>query len=360
MTEQIRINWYRSPVDKAVMSGLMRKRDGRALLQVVPQLALFALTGTLAYLAFLHVHRSNWPSALPVLLLALFVHGTLGAFTGGIACHELIHKTPFRTQALNDFFLKVYAFLSWFDPVGYRVSHVKHHQSTVHADHDGEVVLPQGLSWHGAKFWLMELTVNPAKLYLLVRNCVAAMQGKVTSADAFFTADWLHKIIPADNAELRREHRHWARVLFFGHLLLATLFVATGHWFLIIIVTFGCQYCDWLQLICAAPQHIGLASNVADFRLCTRTYTCGWFPAFLYWNMQYHTEHHMFPSVPFYNLPKLRRAIEDDLPPAPHGLWATWQHILPIMKKQRKDPRYVFIPRLPETIPSSTPALDVP
>ena len=77
----------------------------------------------------------------------------------------------------------------------------------------------------------MEFTVNPVKVYLLVRNCVAAAQGKVTSADAFFNAAWLHRIIPAENPELRREHRNWARVLLCGHLLLAALFVATGHCF---------------------------------------------------------------------------------------------------------------------------------
>jgi fatty acid desaturase len=63
--------------------------------------------------------------------------------------------------------------------------------------------------------------------------------------------------------------------------------------------------------------------------------------------MQYHMEHHMYPAVPFYNLPRLRRAMEDDLPPATHGLWATWREILPIMKRQRIDKNYVFVPRLP-------------
>src|SRR5579863_2611769 len=184
MTEQIKINWYRSPVDRAVMSDLMRKSNGRGLAQVLPQLLLYAATGTLAYLAYLNVHRTNWPWAVPLLALALFVHGTLASFMDGIACHELCHKTPFRTMALNALFLRIYAFLSWFDPVGYRVSHVKHHQVTVHTDHDGEVVLPQGLSWHGAGFILMELTINPKKLYLLIHNCVAAALGRVTSRDA--------------------------------------------------------------------------------------------------------------------------------------------------------------------------------
>jgi fatty acid desaturase len=155
------------------------------------------------------------------------------------------------------------------------------------------------------------------------------------------------RILPESNAELRREHRSWARKLVLGQLAMAVVFAATGHWFLIIVVNLGCHYCDWLQLLCAAPQHVGLSPNVSDFRLCTRTFTCTWFPAFLYWNMQYHLEHHMFPAVPFYNLPRLRQAIEHDLPPAPHGLWATWKEILPIMQRQRADQTYVFVPRLP-------------
>jgi fatty acid desaturase len=346
MTEKIKINWYRCKVEKAVMSRLMRKSDLRAWAQVVPQLLLFALTATVAYLAFLNVHVGNWRSSLPVLLLALFVHGTLSRFFFGIAGHELAHKTPFRTQNLNDFFLRIYSFFSWFDYVGYRVSHVRHHQVTVHTDEDGEVVLPQGLDWHGIKFILMELTFNPAKVFGVIRSMVFAAWGDV-SQDGFFKGEWLEKVLPESNEAVRREHRIWARIVVVGQLAMAAIFIGTGHWFLIIVVNLGCHYCDWLQLLCAAPQHLGMSSNVSDFRLCTRTYTCSWFPAFLYWNMQYHVEHHMFPAVPFYNLPSLRKAIQHDLPPATHGLWATWKEILPIMKRQREDRSYVFVPRLP-------------
>jgi fatty acid desaturase len=209
------------------------------------------------------------------------------------------------------------------------------------------VVLPQGLTWHGLKFVVTELTFSPSRIYWMIRNQIAAARGDVTCHDEFFRAAWLRRIIPESNRELRREHRNWARTVLWGHLGLAVLFVATGHWFLVIIVTFGCQYCNWLKMLCAAPQHIGLSPNVSDFRLCTRTYTCSWFPGFLYWNMQYHLEHHMFPAVPFYNLPRLREAIAYDLPPAPHGLWATWRELLPIMRRQRMDRDYVFVPQLP-------------
>lgn len=346
MNEQIKINWYRCAIDRAVLSELMRRKDARAFAQAVGHLLLYAATGTAAYLAFGAIHRSTWPWAVPLLLLALFAHGTVGSFLGGVAGHELCHKTPFSNPSWNAFFLRIYSFLGWFDPVGYRASHIRHHQATVYADHDGEVVLPQGLDWHGVRFIVGCLTFKPRLLVRNLRFWIRAARGRL-DRDGFFKSEWLRRVVPESNLEQRRDLVRWARVVLLGHLALAALFLATGHWILIIIVNLGPWYCDWLTTLCGAPQHVGLSPNVPDFRLNTRTYTCGFLPAFLYWNMQYHVEHHMFPAVPFYNLGRLRKAIAHDLPPAPHGLWATWRELLPIMRRQREDPAYVFVPVLP-------------
>ena len=80
MTEQIKINWYRCKVDKTVMSQLMKKSDARGFLQAILPLVIWAATGTLAWYAYRNVHADNWPWALPLLLLALFVHGTNASF----------------------------------------------------------------------------------------------------------------------------------------------------------------------------------------------------------------------------------------------------------------------------------------
>jgi hypothetical protein len=53
MNENIRINWDRCKVDKAVVSELRRKSDARGFAHIIPQLLLFAGTGSLANLAFL-------------------------------------------------------------------------------------------------------------------------------------------------------------------------------------------------------------------------------------------------------------------------------------------------------------------
>ncbi len=71
--------------------------------------------------------------------------------------------------------------------------------------------------------------------------------------------------------------------------------------------------------------------------------------SFLYANMNYHIEHHMFPMVPGYNLPKLHELIKDQCPPAYPGLWATYREIIPALIRQRQDPSWAVQRPLPET-----------
>lgn len=366
LQKEIKITWYRSPIDKATMSRLMKKSDARGLVHAGLHLALFAATATLAYLAFRNVTWANWIWSVPLLLLAVFTHGTFTHFMGGVAVHELCHKTAFRTQALNDFFLHVFSFLSWFDPVGYRLSHVKHHQVTVHRDLDGEVILPQKLDWSALDegevtlpplndrrfacflLWQFLPLPDPVALWHRFSRWITYARGDLKGVGMWAGgAAWTRQILPEEKPEPRRRHRDWARIVVLGHLLLATAFILSGHWFLIVLITCAGTYAGWLCSLCALPQHLGMGPDVPDFRLCCRTYTCNRFLGFLYWNMQYHVEHHMFPAVPFYNLPALREAIAHDLPPAPHGLLATWREIVPVLIKQRDNPAHHFVPELP-------------
>lgn len=337
-----KINWYRCRVDPQLMRELMQTSDWQGFRQALGHLGLFALTGTSAYLAYRHINAGNWPWMVPVLLVALFAHGTVGTFFGGTACHELAHKTPFRSKGWNEFFLRIFAFLAWWDQVWFRPSHIRHHQLTVHKDYDGEVVLPQQFGLKDWKFYLSLFAFNPWEMWAVLKAYANRAAGRLDN-------DWYAFVLPEANVELRRRHQRWAQITLFGHLALAITFAATGHWFLIVLVNLGCRSCAWLTFACGMPQHFGLSPNVPDFRLCCRTFTCGRLTGFLYWNMQYHIEHHMFPAVPFFNLPRLRRAIEHDLPPARHGLIDLWREILTIRRRQVEDPTYCFVPALPST-----------
>ena len=63
--------------------------------------------------------------------------------------------------------------------------------------------------------------------------------------------------------------------------------------------------------------------------------------------MNYHIEHHMYAAVPCYNLGRLHKAIEYDLPESPKGLFAVWKKIVEILKIQKADPEYHYVPDLP-------------
>jgi|TARA_Y100000310_G_C20664445_1_gene806662 fatty acid desaturase len=334
------ISWYRSPIDKELLAELMQRNDLRAWVQTISHLGLFFLTGVLTYFAFLNIDTGNWYWSILLLLVALFIHGTIGPFMGLIAVHELQHRTVFTSKALNTFFEKLYAFISWSDYLWYRASHIKHHQATCQDRYDGEVQLPVKFSLRRWSFWVGMLAWNPLatwrRLKLVWRH-----------ANGYIEGSWYSHVLPESNPGLRSRHRNWARTLLIGHALLAMTFILSGHWFLIVVYTFGTFYCGWLGFLCGIPQHFGLNENVADFRLNTRTFTCSWLPAFYYWNMQYHLEHHMFPGVPFYNLPRLRKAIEHDLPPVTHGLMSTWRELLQHRQKLRTDPDYRIVPELP-------------
>ena len=348
-SDDFKISWYRSPIDPGLLSELMQRNDFRGWLQTLSHLGYFFLTGGLAYFAFQNIALSNWYWTLPLLLLALFVHGTMGPFMGLIAVHELMHRTVFKSKQLNAFFERIYAFISWSDYLWYRGSHPPHHGATCHEAYDGEVPLAllAQTRIERKKNWFRLLIFNPTatwqKLKLVWRHANGHVHGR-----------WYNHVLPKTDPDVRRRHRNWARILLTGHGILAATFIVTGHWFLIVVFTFGTFYCGWLGFLCGIPQHFGLNSDVPDFRYNTRTFTCSWLPAFYYWNMQYHLEHHMFPAVPFYNLPKLRAAIAHDLPPANHGLVATWRELFEIRRRVRENPDYRFVPDVPLARESNT------
>ncbi len=68
---------------------------------------------------------------------------------------------------------------------------------------------------------------------------------------------------------------------------------------------------------------------------------------YLYWNMNYHTEHHMYAAVPFFNLPKLRAAIERDCPPAHASFGACLSKLYDIKAEQESNSGYIWTPSFP-------------
>ena len=69
---------------------------------------------------------------------------------------------------------------------------------------------------------------------------------------------------------------------------------------------------------------------------------------FLYWRMNWHSEHHMYAGVPCYNLKKLSRVIAHDMP-EPRTLRSAWREMGETWRRQETDPAYQFDTPLPAT-----------
>ena len=96
-----------------------------------------------------------------------------------------------------------------------------------------------------------------------------------------------------------------------------------------------------------ATQHFGMAQNIRDHRHTTRTMMVSPLLQLLYWNMNYHIEHHMFPQVPFHALPKLHRAIKDQCPLPTRGVLRAMREIATTINHQRTNPSYTTPRQLP-------------
>jgi fatty acid desaturase len=107
-------------------------------------------------------------------------------------------------------------------------------------------------------------------------------------------------------------------------------------------------YGTWQMNMTGALQHLGMANNVTDHRLNTRTVMMGPINRFLYLNMNYHVEHHMFTMIPYYKFPAIRELIKQDLPEAELGIFAAYKRLLPLLWEQLADNKAVIVYDLPK------------
>ena len=107
-------------------------------------------------------------------------------------------------------------------------------------------------------------------------------------------------------------------------------------------------YGAWHRVMTGVLQHLGMAENVTDHRLNTRTVLMNPISRFIYLNMNYHVEHHMFTMVPYYRLPELHELLKHDLPAPEPSLFAAFKRLVPVMLKQLRYKDAVIVPDLPK------------
>ncbi len=338
--ENLQLHWYRCPIEPGALRELTGRSDLQGFLQTLGHLLLLAVTGALTWLFFDH---RIWVG----FAVALFVHGTIDSFLAS-GTHELSHGTVFKTKWLNTFFLYFLGLLSWFNPRDFKLSHTYHHLYTLHPRGDREVVLPTKPSLHPLHL-LQLLTLNVVGgrkepySFPIAQNVWGTVKLAFTGKQS---KEWLTAVYMGHEEELRKA-ANWARIMLLFHAAVIAISVVFGLWPLALVVTFAPFIANWWRYIVFVPMHTGLKDNVEDFRLCVRSMTLDPLSHFVYWRMNWHTEHHMFAAVPCYSLRKLHRTVASDMP-QPRTLFGAWREMRQIWKKQKADQRYQFDTPLPQ------------
>ena len=333
--------WYRSKMDPDRFRRFSKRNNYKGFFQAGGHLGLFCITGLSVYL--------SWSNSYWILFVfAVFIHGTISSFFKGTAVHELGHGTVFETKWLNKFFLYLFSLISWWNPFDYAASHTYHHRYTLHPEGDREVLLPIHPNV-GATFLLQMFTFNlitqPGRtfgkggLLSAIWLTILAAFGKNGSSD-IPANEWL-EAIHSDQSEQKFASIRWSQIQLGFHIFVLILAVSTGLWVLPFIITIPSYTANWLSYFLGLTQHCGLRQNTTDFRKNTRSIRLPKFLEYLYWHMNWHTEHHMYAGVPCYNLRNLADEIKKDMP-EPKSLFEAWKEMLDTWQIQKKKPGLRF------------------
>lgn len=206
--------------------------------------------------------------------------------------HECTHRTPFAAPALNDWVGRACGVVLLLPFEWFRYFHLAHHRWTNIPGRDPEL---DGGKPETRGQWLWHVSGLPYWLGM----------GRVTLALAFGrgAADYLPKpALPRIRAEAR-----WMLAVY--GLALASLLVSPALiWLWLVPVLLGQPV---LRLYLLAEH--GDCPRVANMFENTRTTFTTAVVRFLAWNMPFHTEHHVYPAVPFHHLPALHDLMQAEL-----------------------------------------------
>jgi MocE subfamily Rieske [2Fe-2S] domain protein len=316
--------WYQCAVPRGTMRTLLERRDGPAIRNTLLWFCLILSTGVGTYLL--------WPSWLAVIPYA--VYSVLYASTSDSRWHETGHGTAFKTDWMNNALYEIASFMVMRESTVWRWSHTRHHSDTIIVGRDPEIAVPRPPDIRAIMLSMFNLSVYPKYFRHIVLHSI----GRVTAEEkTFLPASEYPKVF------LR------ARIYLMVYAAVIALSIYTHSILPLMFVGMTNLFGTWLLVVYGLTQHAGLAENVLDHRLNCRTVYMNPVNRFLYWNMNYHVEHHMFPLVPFHALPKLHEAVKEDCPVPYPSLFAAWREILPAILRQREDPAHHIKRQLPKS-----------
>jgi fatty acid desaturase len=315
-------DWFRSDVPRRRMKELMRRSDAPALRDT----ALWLGTAVASAAAGIVLWGTWW--AVP----CFAVYGVLYGSASDSRWHEAGHGTAFKTRWLDQAVYQIASFCMMRNPTVWRWQHTRHHTDTLIVGRDPEIAAMRPARLARILLNLFGIAAVPAALLGMAKHSL----GRLTAdEDTFIPASERPKVFRTARISL---------AVYAGTVAAA---VASGSWLPLVLIGGPRCYGAFMLSVYAFTQHAGLGENVLDHRLNTRTVRMNRVNRFLYWNMNYHIEHHMFPMVPYHQLPALHEEIKHDLPAPYPSIWAAYKEIVPAVLRQLRDQTYFIKRELP-------------
>ena len=316
--------WYTSPIPRQRLKELMKRKDGPAIRDTIIWFVGLSVLGYLAYLSW-----GTW-WALP----AFLAYGILYASPADSRWHECGHGTAFKTPWMNEVVYQIASFMFLRSATPFRWSHTRHHTDTIIVGRDPEIVAERPPIWRVIMMEIFHLYGGPKEI-------------KRYFLHAFGVIDKEEKeYIPA--SEYRKVF--WeARVYLLILGSVAAWCIAIGSILPAMFIGLPSLYGAIFVLLTGLSHHLGLREDVLDHRLNSRTIYMNPILRFLYWNMNYHIEHHMFPMVPYHALPALHKEMKNDCPAPSPSFPAALKEVFSLLLKQKRDPSFALVRPLPPT-----------
>ncbi|BCH25647.1 fatty acid desaturase family protein [Mesorhizobium sp. L-8-3] len=317
--------WYHTEIPRREMKALMQRSDGPAIRDTLLWFALLAASAAGG------VHFDGSWLALPFFAL----YGVLYGSASDSRWHECGHGTAFRTFWMNDMVYQLASFMVMRESEVTRWSHARHHTDTLIVGRDPEIAVkrPPNLPLILLSFLAVGGVCN--SIVSMVRHSL----GRLTGEERDFIPE-------AARAKVFTTARVWLVI----HLGTVALSLLLRSWIPVLLIgVLPTMYGAWLARLFDLTQHAGLAEDVLDHRLNSRTVMMNPLFRFVYWNMNYHVEHHMFPMVPYHALPHLHEMMKHDTPVPYPSLWAAYREIVPTVFRQARDPYHHVERILPPT-----------
>lgn len=268
-----------------VLKRLSTKSDVHGVVQTAAHIALLIAGGALVLAT-----KGSWWVVPALVVQGIFINALFGAM------HESVHYGSFKTRWMADL-LAFFSGAAILNNAGfYRHFHYAHHRYTQDPDRDPELVTSGTPRTWGQ--YLFRISAIP---FLMLR-----------ARDIFLFPLGRHSNVTYIEPSAWPEVARWGRwllalyaVLIAGSIALDTD-VLLWAWFIPLLVGLPLLR---LYLLC---EHT-LCPNSDDGFANTRTTLSNPLVRFLMWNLPYHAEHHLFPSIAFHHLPEAHRLLRPHL-----------------------------------------------